>query len=405
MRTTPRPPAERAGRGRTARPLLPPAYEPGVDHPSVGVLWDAVDLFRLFALCYACYEFAGRQHEVRNAALGWVVLAVLAVWTVAMLLHRRRTSAQLVVELCLSVAAILATVWVDDVAVRQAGASTVPGIWAGAIVIAAGVHRGVLPALGAWAAIVVADLVEIGTPTQGTMHNIFLLFIMAGCAGFTSQAARRSDEAVRHAVQLRAEAVERERLARTVHDGVLQALAFIHRRGDELGGPACELGDLAARQEVRLRDLISQGPRPRPHDPARDADLTAALRGAAREHGRHVQLAAPAEPVRAPADRVRELTAAVGAALDNVDAHAGPGARAWILIEDDEQEVLVTIRDDGVGMDETVVPAARAAGRIGVASSIEGRLSELGGAAACRSAPGAGTSWLLRMPRVGPPSR
>lgn len=405
MRATPRARTERAGRRRVLRPLLPPAYEPGVDHPSVAVLWDAVDLFRLFALLYACYEFAGRREEVRNPPLGWAVLAVLAVWTVAMLVHRRRSGTQLVIELCLSVGAILSTIWVDDLAVRQVGSSTVPGIWAGAIVIAAGVHRGVLPAMGAWVAVVIADLVEIGTPTQGTVHNIFLLFIMAGCAGFTSQAARRSDEAVRHAMQLRIETAERERLARTVHDGVLQALAYIHRRGAELGGSAGELGDLAALQEVRLRDLVSQPRRPGFMPGHDDDDLTARLRQLVRDHSEHVQLAAPEQPIRAPVARVGELAAAVGAALDNVAAHAGPGARAWILLEDDDDQILVTIRDDGVGMADTDLARARAAGRIGVAGSIQGRLAEIGGQALCHSAPGAGTIWVLRMPRVAPPGR
>ena len=50
---------------------------------------------------------------------------------------------------------------------------------------------------------------------------------------------------------------ERERLARTVHDGVLQTLAFIHRRGGELGGEAARLGGMAAEQEGRLRALVS----------------------------------------------------------------------------------------------------------------------------------------------------
>lgn len=386
-------------RRRGMQALLPPAYEPGVDHPSMAALWDAVDIFRLLAICYAVYEFAGRLEHVHRPVLGWGVLAVLAGWTVLMLVHRRRELWQVWAELGLATAAILATLWVDLDWVRQSGASTVPGIWAGAVVIASGLYRGPLAAYGAWLVIVIADLIEIGLPTEGTIHNIVLLFIVAGCAGWVSQAARRGDEAMRQALQLRAETAERERLARTVHDGVLQALTFIHRRGQEVGGPARELGDIAARQERRLRDLIAV-PDPEAAHGGR-LDVTAALRRLAAERGDHVQVSGPAEPVSAPATRVEPLTAAAGAALDNVEAHAGAGARAWILVEDEDEEIVVTIRDDGVGMADGTLQAAREAGRIGVAGSIEGRLAELGGSAVCRSAPGAGTSWELRLPRDG----
>ena len=49
---------------------------------------------------------------------------------------------------------------------------------------------------------------------------------------------------------------ERARLARAVHDGVLQVLALVQRRGAELGGEAAELGRLAGEQEAALRALI-----------------------------------------------------------------------------------------------------------------------------------------------------
>ena len=51
---------------------------------------------------------------------------------------------------------------------------------------------------------------------------------------------------------------ERARLARAVHDGVLQVLALIQRRGRELGGESAELGRMAGEQESALRALIRQ---------------------------------------------------------------------------------------------------------------------------------------------------
>lgn len=63
-----------------------------------------------------------------------------------------------------------------------------------------------------------------------------------------------------------------------------------------------------------------------------------------------VSLAEPGAPVELPGPTARELAAAVGAALDNVRRHAGDGARAWILVEDEPDEIVVTVRDDGPGI-------------------------------------------------------
>ena len=80
------------------------------------------------------------------------------------------------------------------------------------------------------------------------------------------------------------------------------------------------------------------------------------------------------------------MAAAVGAALANVDAHAGDAARAWVLLEDEGAELVVSIRDDGVGFGAVRLAAARAEGRLGVSGSILGRLRDLGGSAAVTSA-------------------
>ncbi|HCA87920.1 MAG TPA: sensor histidine kinase, partial [Streptomyces sp.] len=94
-----------------------------------------------------------------------------------------------------------------------------------------------------------------------------------------------------------------------------------------------------------------------------------------------------------------ELAAAVGAALDNTGRHAGPEARAWILLEDEPDAVIVTVRDDGPGIPEGRLADAEREGRLGVAQSIRGRLRDLGGSAELLSVPGQGTEVELRIPR------
>ena len=96
----------------------------------------------------------------------------------------------------------------------------------------------------------------------------------------------------------------------------------------------------------------------------------------------------------------RELDAAVAAALDNVDRHAGPGARAWVLLEGDSSGVDVTVRDDGVGADLSDVVAATDRGRMGVAHSIRGRVEDLGGAATWSTRPGGGCVVRMSVPRT-----
>ncbi|MEV6939012.1 ATP-binding protein, partial [Streptomyces sp. NPDC051132] len=115
--------------------------------------------------------------------------------------------------------------------------------------------------------------------------------------------------------------------------------------------------------------------------------------------GARVSLAEPGAPVPLPPAAAREVAAAVGAALDNVRAHAGDGARAWILLEDEPDEIVVTVRDDGPGIPEGRLAQAEGEGRLGVALSIRGRLRDLGGSAGILSVPGQGTEVELKVPK------
>ena len=90
----------------------------------------------------------------------------------------------------------------------------------------------------------------------------------------------------------------------------------------------------------------------------------------------------------------------MSAALDNVRRHAGPDAHAWILVEDEPDEVIVTVRDDGPGIPEGRLDQAEGEGRLGVALSIRGRLRDLGGTAELISVPGQGTEVELKVPKT-----
>ena len=77
-------------------------------------------------------------------------------------------------------------------------------------------------------------------------------------------------------------------------------------------------------------------------------------------------MATPGPAVPLPAHAATELVAAVRAALDNTARHAA-GASAYVLLEDEGSEVVVSVGDDGPGIAEGRLDEAAAA-RAGWAS-------------------------------------
>ena len=199
-----------------------------------------------------------------------------------------------------------------------------------------------------------------------------------------------------HAAAVEAASRERERLARGIHDSVLQVLALVQRRGAEAGGEAAELGRLAGQQEAELRALVGGVPAATAPAPGDDVDLRALV---LRAQAEGVTVSVPAQAVRLEKTAGEELASAVRAALDNVRRHCGEQARAWVLVEDEPGLVTVTVRDDGPGIPDGRLAEAVAAGRLGVSQSICGRLRDLGGSADVRSVPSDGTEVELRLPR------
>ena len=70
-----------------------------------------------------------------------------------------------------------------------------------------------------------------------------------------------------------------------------------------------------------------------------------------------------------------------------------------VLLEDLGDSVVVSIRDDGVGIPAGRLDQAVSEGRVGVAKSIVGRMNWLGGRAELSTGPGSGTEWELTVPR------
>ncbi|MFI2611151.1 MacS family sensor histidine kinase [Kitasatospora sp. NPDC018619] len=379
-------------------------------------LWKAISYFRVLALCYALLRYFNAYLHFLHPVAGWIFLGALTLWTLASTRAfanpQRCTWYVLGTDLTLAVTGIVMSGMTDSPARISHGAPTLPTIWAAGTVLGFAAKGGWRPAAASGSVIGVANILGHGGPTADNIHNIVLLMV-AGCAiGYVIELARASEATLTRALRVEAATRERERLSRDIHDGVLQVLALVQRRGAEPDGGAgsgtglAELGRLAGEQERALRALMTGGPPAARYEPGAGAagpsdrqaprDLTALLRPYADER---ITLSAPGTPVLLPGPAAGELAAAVGAAVDNVRKHAGERARAWILVEDEPEAVTVGIRDDGPGFAPGRLGEAERAGRLGVSQSIRGRLLDLGGTAELYSAPGEGVEVELRVPR------
>jgi signal transduction histidine kinase len=363
-------------------------------------LWRVVDVFRIAALGYAVGLYAAAADMYRHPLIAWGVLAVMAVWTAFLALRPGRETVVMLVDLALAAGTVLATRFLDGPERIASGAQTLPVIWPAAAVLGWAVWRGWRGGLLAAVVVAIADLVELGRfsawSANNTGNNIVLLILAGLIVGYAAEVLRAGRAQMAAAVAQQAATAERDRLARDIHDSVLQVLGFVHRDGTQRGGAAADLARLAGEQEVRLRTLISNGPAA--PTAAGAADLRAAL---SRHAGVRITISCPARPVLLPAGQVSALEAATLAALDNVAQHAGEQARAWVLLEEEPDRVTVTVRDDGPGITPGRLEAARAAGRIGISGSIRGRITEIGGTVEFVCTPGEGTEVEMRVPRAG----
>ncbi|MFJ4683295.1 MacS family sensor histidine kinase [Streptomyces sp. NPDC088789] len=384
-------------------------------------LWRALAAYRVLTLLYAVGLFVSAYDQFERPWVAIGYYAVLAVWTFATLPRvasaARCTKRFLAADVTVAVAGILLTRVADSAARVDGGGPTLPSIWTAGVALAFAIKGGWRWAAVASTTIAVANLVHRGTPARDTVHNVMLVWVASIAIGYVVEVARASERTLARALEIEAATRERERLARDIHDGVLQVLAMVQRRGAVIGGEAAELGRLAGEQEVALRTLVSRGLVPvsrvsedtaegavvraveepeEPDDGSGPVDLRALLAPYA---AARVSLAEPGAPVLLAPVAARELAAAVGAALDNVRRHAGSGARAWILVEDEPDEVIVSVRDDGPGIPEGRLAQAEGEGRLGVALSIRGRLRDLGGSAELISTPGQGTEVELKVPK------
>jgi signal transduction histidine kinase len=374
---------------------MPDARNSGLEAP----LWRAIAVYRIAALTYATILVIGNISYYKRPMLAWPVLAVMAAWTVfttyAYADPARRRAPLLLTDMLVVMAALTASIEVVGRASLEAGRPTLAVAWHVAPVLCCAVAFGRRGGIAAALVMGATDLLVRAHRDQSALTGTVLMLLAAIAVGYLVRIAEVAQERLERAVELEAATRERERLARDIHDSVLQVLALVKRRGAGLDGEAGELARLAGEQEAALRSLVAG--RQAVDQVGDDLDVMALLHPYASPD---VTVSGPAGAVRLPAHAARELRAAVGAALDNVVRHCDPGTKVYLFVEDEPAEVVVTVRDDGCGIEPDRLAEAEAQGRLGVAQSIRGRIADLGGRVRIVSGPGQGTEVEMSVPRA-----
>ncbi len=365
-------------------------------------LWRGVVVLRIVTAAFAIAVIIVHHGGYVRPGLGWAVLAGIAVWTVVTCLaysyDATRRIHVIVLDLLVTLTLMGSSVLVlspEQLAEVPEPTPLLTTLWACGPVVAAAVHAGWITGALFGVAVAVVDVWARGFFNTDLARDAVLLVGTGFVLGLAATAARRATEQLRRAARAEAATAERERLARSIHDSVVQVLARVRARGGQLDGEAGELARLAGEQEIALRSLFSAAP------PATattgEQDLAAALQLLASPR---VEVSVPATAVPLPAGDVEELVAVAREALANTARHGGPEAKSWVLVEDLGAEVVLTVRDDGPGVEAGQLAHAEVDGRMGVSRSIRGRVADLGGTLTLDTGPGRGTEWEIRLARI-----
>jgi signal transduction histidine kinase len=303
---------------------------------------------------------------------------------------RRALGTGLVVtEVVVAIAVVAADGWVRQ---GRITGQSLAGTWPLAAVLVAAVAGGAVwgAATGALLgaartlAVVAAGVGpgQVGRTATATASTVMLWIVVGAAVGTMIGVLRDSQDQL-------AEAAVRERMARDLHDGVLQTLTLIERRS-----PSSEIARLAREQERELRSYLFG-------DSLQPQGLAAGLRAVAARAERTwpdlaVTVTVSDDVPPLPLDAVMAATGAAAEALTNAAKH-GRAQRVVVFadIDDGGGGLFLTIKDDGTGFD--VVEVSEGAG---MASSIRGRLDQVGGGVEFASELGEGAEVRITIPAI-----
>jgi signal transduction histidine kinase len=290
-------------------------------------------------------------------------------------------------EVAVAALVIGADGWVHQ---AQVSGQTVAGIWPLPAILLAAVAGGVAWGVGVGVflsgARVVAVVVAAGSAGPsgrdllGASTTGLSWIVFGAVSGTIILLLRRAQHQL-------AEAEARDRIARDLHDGVLQTLALIERRSDSV-----DIARLARDQERDLRSYLFG-------DRAESENLPAALRrAAARTEGSWpataVTVTVTDDVPELRADQIEAVVGAATEALTNAAKH-GHAGHAVVFADVDETTggLFLSIKDDGQGFDPATVTEG-----VGMVRSIRGRVEHLGGRVEFASSTSDGTEVRIAVP-------
>ena len=354
-------------------------------------------MLRVVTLLNAIALNVYRRDNLDHPVGVWAVVVGMVVWTGFSTWAYADAVRRSVWLLMADLAVALAALGLTPIVKGENFTATIPGFWVMAALLAWSIRFRLWGGLGAALVIGVVDLALRDEITQTNYGNVYLLLIGGPIVGFMCGSLQEMAAERDRAERVAAAAAERARLARVVHDGVLQVLALMQRKGAEIGGEAAALGVLAGEQESALRTLIRSQDAVPDQSASGVLDLASQLGRLGLRRG--VDVVVPGGPVELPAIVATEMVAVVSACLDNIAVHVGNGAPAWVLLEAFGDRVEVSVRDEGPGIADGRLEEAEAEGRLGVSGSIRGRIADLGGTATVTTG-SFGTEWELVVPRA-----
>lgn len=343
-------------------------------------------------------RFGTADHPFVLAMVCLVMVGVTVATGVVYPVERRRKAWIFVVDVAVTVVLVLVSPLVLGAGATGGLAGSLPSYWAVTAPLAVSLWRGWLSSSLATAAVVAAGLVVADAINVRTVAESIVVALACVSVGWFTSQLRTTTREREQMYAVAAGMAERQRLARIVHDGVLQVLAMVEREGRALGPRGERLARAAHDQEGQLRALLQDTDIDLAAPDSVDATQTNLSVILDKHAGHGVSIATPPDLVMVESSRAREIDAAVSEALTNVSKHAGPNAQAWVLLEWDDNDLIISIRDNGVGGSPDDFAAAADRGRMGMRHSIHGRLADLGGTATLRTAPGRGTEWEFRIP-------
>ncbi|HXL61687.1 MAG TPA: DUF5931 domain-containing protein, partial [Mycobacterium sp.] len=214
-------------------------------------LWRAAQVFRLLSCIYALGFQISINPDLDRPAAGWLLFAVLigssAACAVAYLQGFGRRPAWVLAEIAVVVALVLSTEFVASEAWALDNQSWPTTLWATNATISAAILMGPIPGMLTGVVVMIATTVVKGFINYDLGRNATIVIELAvGLAvGMAAQTARHAHAELERAARLAASLEERDRLSRQVHDGAIQILALVSRRGREIGGETAELAELA----------------------------------------------------------------------------------------------------------------------------------------------------------------